>query len=66
MFRITTEQSWQYQDDALTLKIGEEMGRFKMGSTIIVLFGKDKPQWDTEFKAEKMVKLGELMSRLVG
>lgn len=63
---ITEVKSWQYQDNAPTLKIGEEMGRFNMGSTIIVLFGKDKAQWDAEFKAEKTVKLGELIGRTVG
>jgi phosphatidylserine decarboxylase len=56
---ISTVQSWQYQDNAPTLKIGEEMGRFNMGSTIIVLFGKDKAQWDSTLTAEKTVKLGE-------
>lgn len=63
---ITSVRSWQYQDDAPTLKIGEEVGRFNMGSTIIVLFGKDKIQWETEFKAGKAVKLGELMGRTLG
>lgn len=63
---ITSVQSWSYQENAPTLKIGEEMGRFNMGSTIIVLFGKDKVQWDSEFKADKVVKLGELIGRAVG
>lgn len=63
---VTEVQSWQYGDDAPTLKIGEEMGRFNMGSTIIVLFGKDKAEWDAEFKAGKAVKLGELIGRVVG
>jgi phosphatidylserine decarboxylase len=63
---VSSVQTWHYGDDAPTLKIGEEMGRFNMGSTIIVLFGKDKAQWDTEFKAEKKVKMGELIGRIVG
>ncbi|MGZ5007584.1 MAG: archaetidylserine decarboxylase [Methylobacter sp.] len=63
---ISSVQSWQYGDDAPTLKIGEEMGRFNMGSTIIVLFGKDKAEWDVGFKAEKTVKLGELIGQVVG
>jgi len=63
---ISSVQNWQYGDDALTLKIGEEMGRFNMGSTVIVLFGKDKAEWDAEFKTEKTVKLGELIGRVVG
>lgn len=63
---VSSVQDWQYGDDAPTLKIGEEMGRFNMGSTIIVLFGKDNAEWDAEFKAEKTVKLGELIGRVVG
>lgn len=61
---VSSVQSWQYGDDAPTLKIGEEMGRFNMGSTIIVLFGKDKAAWDAGFKAGKTVKLGELIGRV--
>ena len=63
---VTSVQSWQYQDNAPMLKIGEEMGRFNMGSTIIVLFAKDKVKWDVEFKMEKVVKLRELIGRGVG
>jgi len=63
---ISDVQSWHYGEDAPTLNIGEEMGRFNMGSTIIVLFGKDKAAWDAEFKAGKTVKLGELIGRVMG
>ncbi|WP_262965022.1 archaetidylserine decarboxylase [Methylobacter psychrophilus] len=62
---ISTVQSWQYQENAPTLKIGEEMGRFNMGSTIIVLFGKDKAQWDSALTAEKAVKLGEQIGKIL-
>jgi phosphatidylserine decarboxylase len=30
-----------------------------MGSTIIVLLAKNKAEWDSNFTAEKVVKLGE-------
>ena len=63
---ICSVQSWDYQENAPTLKIGEEMGRFNMGSTIIVLFGNNKVQWDSGFKASKTVKLGELIGRTLG
>jgi phosphatidylserine decarboxylase len=63
---VSSVQSWQYGEDAPSIKIGEEMGRFNMGSTIIVLFGKDQAQWDVEFKAEQPVKLGELIGRVAG
>ena len=62
---ITEVQRWQYRDDAPTLQIGAEMGRFNMGSTIIVLFGRNKAEWDAEFKAGKTVRLGELIGRVV-
>ena len=60
---ITSVQSWQYLENAPMLKIGEEMGRFNMGSTIIVLFAKDMAQWDSEFTADKVVKLGERIGK---
>jgi len=60
---IHSVQSWHYDENAPTLKIGQEMGRFNMGSTIIVLFGKDKAQWEPGFKADKIVKLGELIGK---
>lgn len=58
---ITSVRRWLYQENAPVLKIGEEMGRFNMGSTIIVLFGKGQAQWDSALTAEKVVKLGERM-----
>ncbi|MCF6250028.1 MAG: archaetidylserine decarboxylase [Methylococcaceae bacterium] len=54
-------RSWQYQDEPLIIEKGAEMGRFNMGSTIIVLFAKDKVKWEANFKAGKEVKLGELI-----
>ncbi len=56
---ITSVRRWLYQENAPVLKIGEEMGRFNMGSTIIVLFAKDQAQWNPDFTADKIVKLGE-------
>ncbi len=58
-------QTWQYQQQSITLKKGEEMGRFNMGSTIIVLFAKEKVQWSDEFKADKLVQLGEMIGKVV-
>ncbi len=58
---ISSVRTWHYKENAPVLKKGEEMGRFNMGSTIIVLFEKDKASWDEAFGAEKSVKVGELM-----
>lgn len=52
-------RNWLYQENAPVLKKGQEMGRFNMGSTIIVLFGKDRAQWEQTFGAGKVVQLGE-------
>lgn len=43
----------------ITLNKGEEMGRFKLGSTAIVLFGKDKVAWEPAFKAGSPTWMGE-------
>jgi phosphatidylserine decarboxylase len=56
-------RTWQYETDAPQLNIGEEMGRFNMGSTIIVLFGKDKADWQSDFTADSPVKLGQLIGK---
>ena len=53
-------RTWQYvRKNAPKLKRGEEMGRFNMGSTIIVLYGKDIMNWEDTFVAGKTVQLGE-------
>ena len=58
-------QSWRYENQPPRLKMGEEMGRFNMGSTIIVMFAKDKVAWDADFKAGRIVKLGSRVGQAV-
>lgn len=60
---IREVRSWKYTENAPVLEKGAEMGRFNMGSTIIVLFGKDKAQWLPEFVAGKSVQMGELIGQ---
>ncbi len=60
---IETVRTWHYETDAPQLNIGEEMGRFNMGSTIIVLFGKDNAAWQADFTADSPVKLGQLIGK---
>ena len=62
---VPTVGTWYYDHKPITLNKGEEMGRFNMGSTIIVLFGKDKVQWDSGFKADELVNLGEKIGRFM-
>jgi phosphatidylserine decarboxylase len=61
---IKSVRNWKYETDAPSLKMGDEMGRFNMGSTIIVLFEKDKMAWNADLSAGKAVKLGEKIAAL--
>ncbi|EAR60344.1 archaetidylserine decarboxylase [Neptuniibacter caesariensis] len=48
--------------EPIHLEKGAEMGRFKLGSTVILLFGKDKIDWTESLQAASPVKLGELIA----
>lgn len=50
---------YPYQN--IQLEKGAEMGRFKLGSTAIVLFAKGKMQWDSQYQASTPTKMGERM-----
>lgn len=52
-------RAWRYQNNAPRLQKGDEMGRFNMGSTIIVLFGEDKAVWSDTLKPGCAVKFGQ-------
>jgi phosphatidylserine decarboxylase len=54
-------QSWDYSDKDVVLKAGEEMGRFNMGSTVILLFSPSQVKWDSSLIAEASVRMGELI-----
>lgn len=49
----------ELQKHNLALAKGDELGRFYLGSTAIILFEPNTMQWDTQFKAESIVKMGE-------
>lgn len=51
--------------DRIALEKGEEMGRFKLGSTAIVLFGKDAATWNKELTANSPVTMGEKIGELL-
>ncbi len=60
--------SWDYPADgenAITLKKGDEMGRFKLGSTVVMLFGDDMlSHFDDALEAGSVTRLGEPMAYL--
>ncbi len=50
--------------DAVSLAKGEEMGRFKLGSTAILLFPKDAMAWDPSYVPGSPTRLGEALGGL--
>lgn len=43
---------------------GEELGHFKLGSTVILLFEKDKVNWNPQLQAGSDVKVGEAIGNI--
>jgi phosphatidylserine decarboxylase len=48
--------------EPITLAKGAEMGRFKLGSTAIVLFGKDAVRWRDDYAPDSATQMGKAMA----
>lgn len=59
--RTNKVSEWTYADQDIVLKKGEEMGRFLLGSTIVMLFRQDTIGFNGDWAPERSVRLGELM-----
>jgi len=57
---------WRYDDQAIHLRKGEEMGRFLLGSTIVMLFEKGAITFNPAWAPERPVRLGEAMGTRPG
>jgi phosphatidylserine decarboxylase len=58
--RTKNIRTWNYEN--ILLKQGDEMGRFLLGSTVVILFEKDALEFNTNWQAAKLIKLGEKMN----
>ena len=56
---------FSYQHQNITLQKGDELGRFYLGSTAIVLFGPRVIEWSATLTAGSPVRMGEAMGSLV-
>ena len=54
-------REWKYDDQTILLKKGDEMGRFLLGSTVVMLFKKDVLQFNLQWAPAIGVRMGELM-----
>lgn len=58
-------QHWDYTgDQAITLEKGAEMGRFNMGSTVILLMENNSINWLPDFSADNPVTMGKALARI--
>jgi len=57
-------KEWTYDDQQIVLKKGEELGRFLLGSTVVMLFPKDRLHFNDTWQPAGPVQLGETMANL--
>ncbi len=54
-----------YEPGAVSLRQGEEMGRFMLGSTVVLLFPKSAMAFNGQWQPATPVRLGEVMAKLL-
>ena len=54
-------REWRYEEQNIVLKKGDEMGRFLLGSTVVMLFPKNSLAFNSDWSAAGAVRLGEVM-----
>jgi len=57
---------WDYAGRDIVLRKGEEMGRFLLGSTVVMLFPKDIVTFTADWAPTRPVRLGEAMAAVAG
>jgi len=59
-------REWRYDDRELRFGQGEEMGRFLLGSTVVMLFPKNTLKFNAEWSPQRAIRLGEKMGERDG
>lgn len=57
-------REWRYDDPALRFAKGQEMGRFLLGSTVVMLFPRPALAFNPDWSPGRAVRLGEPMAGL--
>jgi phosphatidylserine decarboxylase len=55
-------REWRYEDQDIRLNQGDELGRFLLGSTVVMLFPKDVLEFNAEWRPAGAVRLGQMMA----
>ena len=64
--RPGTVREWTYEMGSITLAQGEEMGRFLLGSTVVMLFPKGVMQFNPDWSPTRPIVMGEGMGKETG
>ncbi len=56
-------KTWEYAKEPVTLRQGDEMGRFLLGSTVVLLWPQGPLAFDPQWAPGRPVRLGEAMAR---
>ncbi len=57
-------QAYNDENNALWLNQAEEFGHFNMGSTVILLFEKDKLSWLEDLQENKAIQVGQIIGKV--
>ncbi|MCK9260580.1 MAG: archaetidylserine decarboxylase [Azoarcus sp.] len=60
--RSAEVREWRYEDKDIQLKKGEEMGRFLIGSTVVMLFPTPRVKFNPAWAPGAAVRMGEAMA----
>ena len=60
--RQAQAQTWDYADDAVVLAQGEEMGRFLLGSTVVMLWARPDVAFAAGWQAGCPIRMGQAMA----
>ena len=63
--RPGTVREWSYEMGNISLAQGEEMGRFLLGSTVVMLFPKGAMQFNPDWTPTRPICMGEAMGTSV-
>lgn len=60
--RHPTVKEWRYEGQTIELAQGAEMGRFLLGSTVVMLWPKGPMQFNPDWAPARPIRLGEVMA----